>query len=103
MENVLNNYTGHSLVLMTSESFQEAIEDVFARAKEAARAEMDARTRAPQEEDRLITKREAMCLLGKSANTMWKWARRGYLIPVKVGGRVMYKLSELNRIIQYEK
>lgn len=97
MENLSNKDTGHSLVLMTSKSFQEALEDVFVRAKEAALAEIDARTRA--DEDRVITKQEAMHMLDKSANTMWKWARRGYLVPVKIGGRVLYKMSDINRIM----
>lgn len=102
MENVLNKDTGHSLVLMTSESFQEALEDVFVRAKQAAIAEIDARTRASQDEDRVITKQEAMQTLGKSSNTLWKWARRGYLKPVKLGGRVMYKVSDLQKITEME-
>jgi len=96
MENVLN--TGHSLLLMTSESLHEALEDVFVRAKEAAFAEMDARARVAQDKDRLITKQDTMRMLGKSANTLWKWAKRGYLVPIKVGGRVMYNLKDINRI-----
>lgn len=108
MENVLNKDTCNSLVLMTTESFQEALEEVFARAKEAAIAEIDARTQASQGEDKMLTRQEAMKLLGKSANTLWKWARRGYLKPVKVGGRVMYKVSDIQGItgmegIYYEK
>lgn len=101
MENVLNNDTGHSLVFMTAESFQEALEDVFVRAKEAAIAEMDARARATHETDKMITKQDAMRLLGKSANTLWKWAERGYLKPIKVGRSVMYKLSDIHTILNH--
>lgn len=102
MENVLNKDTGHSLVVMTSESLREAMNDMFVRAKEAAIAEMDARARATQETAQMITKQEAMRMLGKSANTLWKWARRCYLKPVKVGGRVMYRLADIDRILEHQ-
>lgn len=96
MENVLN--TSHSLLLMTAESLNDALEYVFVRAKEAAVAEMDARARLAQDEDRMITKQDTMRMLGKSANTLWKWAKRGYLVPIKIGGRVMYNFKDINRI-----
>lgn len=101
MKEFLNKDMDHSLVFMTAESFQKALDVVYTRAKEAALAEI--RTRAEEDNEMMITKEEAMSLLGKSANTLWKWSRRGYLIPIKVGGRVMYKRSTINRILSNEK
>lgn len=101
MKEFISKDMGHSLVVMTADSFQKALEVVYARAKEAVLAEI--RTPAPGECEMMITKGEAMSLLGKSANTLWKWSRRGYLVPTKVGGRVMYKTSDINRILGYEK
>lgn len=96
MENLLN--TGHSFVVMTSESLHEILEYVFVRAKEAAVAEMDARARVAQDGDRMITRRETMLMLGKSASTLRKWAKKGYLVPIKIGGIVLYNLKDINRI-----
>ena len=97
MDCVLNKDIGHSLIVMTEEGFQKALEMVYSRAKEAAVAEIS--TRTPRDEDILISKNEAMAILGKSANTLWKWERRGYLVPLRVGGRVMYKEHDLHRIL----
>lgn len=97
MDSVLNKDIGHSFVVMTEESFQKALEMVYFRAKEAAATEIGART--PQEEDIVISKNEAMDILGKSASTLWKWERRGYLVPRRIGGRVMYKASEIYKIL----
>lgn len=97
MKEFLNKNEGHSLVVMTADSFQKAMEVVYARAKEAALAEINARS--SQEKDCLISKSEAMGILRKSSNTLWKWERRGYLVPLRVGGRVMYKEHDLHRIL----
>lgn len=100
MKEFLNKNEGHSLVVMTADSFQKAMEVVYARAKEAALAEINARS--SQEKDCLISKSEAMGILRKSSNTLWKWARRCYLKPVKVGGRVMYRLADIDRILEHQ-
>lgn len=97
MKELFNEVTGHSLVVMTFENLQKALEIIYNRARDAAVA--DIYTRSTHEKESLITKKEAMTLLGKSANTMWKWAKRGYLVPTKVGGTSMYKMSEINKIM----
>lgn len=99
MNDLLNTASGHSLIVMTEENFQKALDAVYARAKQAAVQDLDARSQKVTEP--LIAKQEVMQTLGKSANTLWKWARRGYLKPVKVGGRVMYKQADINRILKY--
>lgn len=100
MNDLLNNASAHSLIVMTAENFQKALDAVYARAKQAAVEDLDARSQKVAEP--LIAKQEAMQTLGKSANTLWKWARRGYLKPVKVGGRVMYRVSDLHKITERE-
>ena len=100
MNDLLNNASAHSLIVMTAENFQKALESVYDRAKQAAVEEIDARAQKVAES--LIAKQEVMQTLGKSANTLWKWARRGYLKPVKVGGRVMYRASDLQKITEWE-
>jgi hypothetical protein len=97
MDRLLNKDTGHSFVVLTEEDFQKALEMVYSRAKEAAVAGIN--MQIPRKEDTLLSKNEAMTILGKSANTLWKWERRGYLVPLRVGGRVMYKEHDLRRIL----
>ena len=31
--------------------------------------------------------------------TLWRWAKRGYLVPIEVGGKRMYRKSDLMRIL----
>ena len=55
-----------------------------------------------EQEDTIITKAEAMKLLHKSENCLWKWNRRGYLKAIKQGGSIMYRLSDVMAIVKGE-
>lgn len=37
--------------------------------------------------------------LGVSTNTLWRWQRTGYLVPVKVGRKSLYKRSEVDALL----
>lgn len=49
--------------------------------------------------DKLITKKEAQQMLRVCDATLWMWAKRGYLVPVKIGSRNHYRLSDVKRIM----
>jgi hypothetical protein len=36
--------------------------------------------------------------LDRNVSTLWRWARKGHLTPVHVGGRVMYAEDDIIRI-----
>ena len=58
-------------------------------------------TRAAEIGDRLVPAEEARAALGyPDASTMYRWSKKGYLTPVKIGVRNYYKASDLERIIQ---
>lgn len=42
---------------------------------------------------------EAVCkMLGKTRSTLWRWEKAGYLVPVKVGKTLKYRLSDVLKI-----
>ena len=47
-----------------------------------------------------LQRSEAAKMLGVSTNTLWRWAKDGYLSPVKIGHKSAYKLSDINKIRQ---
>ena len=51
----------------------------------------------PQEE--WMTRKEVMTLLRRCDSTMTKWARRGYLVPSMVGGKHLYRKTDVMRIL----
>lgn len=58
----------------------------------------------PKKEDtpevKLITAEEVQKILGVDRSTLWRWSQKKYLVPIKVGGLVRYKMNEINEIMQ---
>lgn len=46
-----------------------------------------------------LTRLETCDFLKVDQSTLFRWAKRGYLIPVEVGGKRMYRSSDLKRIL----
>lgn len=38
-----------------------------------------------------------------SQATMWRWQKSGYLVPINVGGKRRYRMSDVKRILEGEK
>jgi predicted DNA-binding transcriptional regulator AlpA len=38
-------------------------------------------------------------MLGVDRSTLWRWAQSQYLAPIKIGGKIRYKMSDINKII----
>lgn len=55
---------------------------------------------APAEEEKLISSSETKEKLKVSTTTLWRWDNNGYLKPVKVGGLIRYRLSDVNALIE---
>ena len=50
-------------------------------------------------EDTLLSKQEVKEKLNVSDTTLWLWAKKNYLVPVKIGRRVMYRMTDIQKII----
>ena len=51
-------------------------------------------------EQPILTREQAAKKLTISKNTLNRWAANGYLIPVKIGRRVLYKPSDIDEMLQ---
>ncbi len=49
-------------------------------------------------EEEYITREKAMQILDVSGPTMWRWMKNGYLVPVHIGTKVRYRMSDVMRI-----
>ncbi len=38
-------------------------------------------------------------ILGIDKSTLWRWAKRGILVPIEVGGKRRYRMSDVRRIL----
>ena len=52
-----------------------------------------------QRNETYLTRLETCDFLKVDQATLWRWAKRGYLEPIEVGGKRMYRKSDLMRIL----
>lgn len=46
---------------------------------------------------------KVMEMLGVCEATLWRWAKNGYLVPLNVGGKRRYRMSDVKRILEGKK
>lgn len=79
---------------ITGEDLRNFSEELISRAvNEVATAMQD------NKEDCLLTKEEIKKRLGVCDATLWHWDKKGYLKPVKIGSKVKYRESDVNKIL----
>lgn len=54
------------------------------------------------DEDHLITKAEACHFLDRCDSTLSKWAQRGILVPIRRGGQLYYRKSDVLKMYKGE-
>lgn len=46
------------------------------------------------------SREKVMEMLGVSQSTLWRWQKAGYLVPLNVGGKRRYRMSDVRRILE---
>lgn len=77
-------------------------EDLMMFAESVVERTIVARDRQAEQEaskeETYISTKEARQMLGVCEGTLITWAKRGYLVPVKVGNKNRYAMSDIRRI-----
>ena len=47
-----------------------------------------------------LSPRKTAETLGVDPSTLWRWQKMGYLVPIPVGGKKLYKMSDINKILE---
>lgn len=55
---------------------------------------------AKEKEERYLTPDDVADMVGVSKNTLWRWEKEKYLIPIKIGRKSRYKLSDVKLILE---
>lgn len=46
-----------------------------------------------------MSRAEVARALGVTTATLWRWAKDGYLTPVKIGSKVLYRASDIEQML----
>ena len=97
MQTLINNILNASraeaapLIVVGLDDLKKTMKYLDQQARQEFRKEMEA--------PHLVTRKEALTLLNVSATTLHRWTKTGYITPVKVGAKTLYRSSEINAII----
>lgn len=70
---------------------KEIIEDTKRELKESITA---------QQVETYVSTKRACEMLDICAETMWRWNKRKYLLPLTIGGKKRYKMSDINKLLK---
>ena len=92
----LLDYGANITISVTPMDLKEFAMYILAEAEARAKAEAEA-----NKTDKLLSVKETAQMLGKSINTLWRWEKDGYLVPVsKVGNSPKYSLHQIEQFMK---
>ena len=78
---------------------REIVKEVVAEMEEQRLAAKRERQMPESMQQEYMTRKEVMTLLKRCDSTMTKWAKRGYLVPCCVGGKYLYRKSDVMKLV----
>ena len=91
---IIQNGNGNIKLEVTGEDLLLFSNQLISRAKhELSTAIAEAR------KEKYLTKEEVKKMCGVCDTTLWHWSKKNYLKPVKVGNKVRYRQSDIQRIL----
>ena len=62
-------------------------------------AEVEA-NKVKEKEETYKTVDEAAAILHRDRRSLWRWAKSGYLVPIKVGAKSFYRMSDIKKLME---
>lgn len=84
-----------TLLMIDEAALKRIVADTVRQVMNQAKAEAEA-----AKEMATLTREEVAELLNVTKPTLWRWEKAGYLIPKKVGKRVLYLRSEVEEMVR---
>ena len=91
---MLNEGRAHVKVEMSAEDLKAFSDDLIRRAKDELGSMVEA-----AKKERMLTKAKVKELFGVCDATLWHWANKGILKPVKTGNKVLYPEYEVRKAL----
>lgn len=91
MSESIRNMAGSTLVVLTVEQLENYSRSLIAEAKMIEQMGLE-------NDDSLLTSEEVCKKLHVSPSTLWRWGKVGYLMPLMIGGKNLYRKSDLDNL-----
>lgn len=81
-------------IAITTDQLKEAMIFFYEEAQAQAQKALEANREKPT-----ITREEAAKILNVTVQTLWRWAKEGILNPVKIGTKVLYRATDIEKML----
>lgn len=75
------------------------LRDFASRLIEQTKAELE-QTISDSKAESYVSSEKAIELLDICKTTLWRWKKRNYLVPIRVGGNERYRMSDIKKILE---
>ena len=89
---------GTTLMVIKAEDLKKAICETVSETRRQMENEV-----AMSKSETYLTGQQVQDKLNVSRTTLWNWRKEGYLMPIEIGGKYRYKLSDINTILESSK
>jgi len=84
----------NTILAIKAEQMREVIDYTIAKTK------LEFEAKQEPEQEQYLTRKQTAEKLKMDISSLWRWAKMGYLTPVPVGGKRMYRLSDIEKILK---
>ena len=92
--NVNDGKRANITVAITLEDLRRFHQEVIADTKKELEAQI-----AEDRGERYLSIKQVCEMLDVDPSSLWRWRKRGYLVPAEIGGKRRYKMSDIRRIL----
>ena len=87
-------------ITVSKENLLAFVDALISRARLELAEKAEQAKKQQEDDETFLTRKEASAYLDVCETTLWKWAKPdcGYLLPVRVGSKVKYRKSDLDRV-----
>ncbi|MBD5282880.1 MAG: helix-turn-helix domain-containing protein [Bacteroides sp.] len=89
---------GNFTIQLSAADLREVIKTMYEEERERVKEAIEAHRELPT-----LTRKQTAKMLGVTLSTLWQWAKSGYLVPVKVGSKVMYRPTDVEAMLTKKK
>lgn len=81
-------------IAITTDQLKEAMTYFYEETQARTQKALEANREKPT-----ITREEAAKILNVTVQTLWRWAKEGILTPVKIGTKVLYRATDIEKML----
>lgn len=92
--NAITSGTPGVTIAITTDQLKEAMAYFYEESQARTQKAIEANREQPT-----ITRKEAAKALNVTLTTLWRWEKEGYLTPVKIGTKVLYRATDIEKML----